>query len=243
MAACTHAIGTADTGNTPNTSGAFTPALNDLLIVFVVLSASTGSTDPCLTCSTGMTFTNVTGSSSAFALFASSVNGIACFVSNSLVSSATSQTVTIDPSDPANGSILFVCRVSGMTKTGLAAIRQFAFQENQAAGTPAPAFSVAALTSNPTLGCIGNTTATAATMTPPTSWTEPASTGDLGYGSPTTGGEYCFRDSGFTGTTITWGSSSSTGFASLIVELDASATLDAYSSRGIGRGISRGIMG
>jgi hypothetical protein len=221
MATCTHAIGTADTGNTPNTSGAFTPALNDLLVVFVVVSGSVGSSSASLSCSTGMTFTPIQAENS-WVLFASSANGVMCFVSDSLVSSAVSQTVTTSPSDAGTGSIIFVCRVSGMTKTGATAIRQVAIQENQAAsGTPAPVFSAAALTNNPTLGFIGNNSSPAG-MTPPTGWTEPATTGDLGYGSPTTGGAYCFRDSGFTGTTITWGSTSASVFASIIIELDAS---------------------
>lgn len=217
MAACTHQIGTADTGATPNTSGAFTPALNDLLVVFAQASATVEATAT-LTNSTGLTFTQFLRA--AFSA-ADSVYG---FVSDALVSSAVSQTVTFDTAgDPATGSTIFVCAVAGMSRFGLDAVKQSAKQDTGTGGTtPAPAFGASCLTGNPTLGCVGNKSNPAA-LTPPTDWTEPATTGDLGYDAPTAGGEYVFRDSGFTGTTITWGSTSATAFGAVIVELDASA--------------------
>jgi hypothetical protein len=220
MAACTHEVDTADTGNTPNTSGAFTPVLGDLLIVFIVASATV--TDPAssaLTSSVGMTFTQFLR-----AQCAAGVDSIYGFVSDALVTNAASQTVSFAPADPANGTNIIVCAVAGMTRVGLAAVRQSAKQDNQAAGTPAPAFAAAALTGNPTLGCIGNASSPAG-LTFPASWTEGA---DIGYSTPPTGAEYIFRNSGFTGTTITWGGASATAFGSIIVELDSSAIGSPY---------------
>lgn len=216
MAACTHAIGTADTGATPNTSGAFTPAVGDLLIAFVVASDTSQATATLTSSIGGFTFTQFLR-----ATYRTSLDSIYGFVANALVSSATSQTVAFDTaSDAATGTVIFVCRVSGMTKTGLTAIRQSAKQDNQAsAGTPAPAFSVAALTGNPCLGAIGNSSAVP-NFTAPSGWTEGNETG---YSTPNTGGEYVFRNSGFTGTTVTWGSASASTFGSMIVELDATA--------------------
>lgn len=216
MATVTHEISTADTGNTPNASGAFTPAADDLLIVFIVASATV--TDPAssaLTNSQGITFTQILR-----AQCASGVDSIYAFVANSLVTSgqAVSQTVTFNPADVANGTNIFVAAVAGMTRVGIDAILQSAKQDNQAAGTPAPAFGASAQTGNPTLGVIGNATNPAG-LTPPTSWTEG---GDIGYATPTTGGEYVYRNSGFTGTTITWGSASASAFGSIIIELDTS---------------------
>lgn len=218
MATCTQAVGTADTGNTPNTSGAFTPALNDLLIVFVVASAVAPGPGDTLTSSVGMTFTRF-GSGP----YATNVNMIFGYVSDALVSNTASQTVTFDQtSDPANGTNIFVFRVSGMSKTGSAAVKQFKIVTNQGAGgTPAATFDASCLTNNPTLAVVGNNSSPAG-LTPPTSWTETATIGDIGYSTPTTGGEVVFRDSGFTGTTITWGSTSATVFGVLAVELDTS---------------------
>jgi hypothetical protein len=76
--------------------------------------------------------------------------------------------------------------------------------------------SQAALTGNPTLAAVasGDTT-----TTPPASWTERQ---DASQSTPTTALEVCTRDSGFTGTTITFGATQSTVYASMAIELDSS---------------------
>lgn len=216
MATVTLEINTPDTGNTPNTSGAFTPATLDLLIV--IIAASETVTDPAasaLTSSVGLTFSQITR-----ATYRTSLDSLYMFVSNTLVTAAQaiSQTVTFTPADTASGTNISVVSVTGMKRSGLNAIRQFAQQINQAAGTPAPAFALAALTANAAVGAVGNNT-NPATMTPPAGWTE---NGDLGYITPTTGLEHASINSGFTGTTVTWGSASGSTFASIIVELNTS---------------------
>lgn len=214
MAACTHAVTTASTTNaTSYASGSFTPAAGDLLIGLVRAGATVA--DPpnaTMITSLGIPFTFIRRQ-----IFRTSLDSLYAFVSNGLVA-ASSQTVTFNcTGDAADGTVIFVCRVSGMTRTGLDAIRQSAGQDNQAAaGTPAPAFGSSALTGNVTMGVVGNST-NPATMTTPTNWTEQA---DSGYATPTSGAEYVTRDSGFTGTTVTWGSTSATAFGSLIIELD-----------------------
>jgi hypothetical protein len=57
-------------------------------------------------------------------------------------------------------------------------------------------------------------------MTTVTNWTERQ---DVGFANDTNGLEVITRDSGFTGTTMTWGSSSASRFASMIIELDTTA--------------------
>jgi hypothetical protein len=214
-ATITHRIGTADTGATPNTSGAFTPAVNDLLVASVTASGTVQATAT-LTNSAGTTFTQF-----GRVAYATDVNSIYFFVANSLVTSATSQTVTFNSaSDPATGTIIMVASVAGMSRTGTSAILQTAAQNNQAAGgTPAPTFASAVNTNNPTIGVVGNNSSPAG-MTTPSSWVEQ---NDTGFSTPTTGQEYVSKNNGFTGTTITWGSTSATVFGSGIVELDTSA--------------------
>lgn len=217
MATCTHKVGTANTAATPATSGAFTPAVGDLLIVFCIASGTVDNTYTCSSSIGGFTFTQITK-----ATYAASANRIFAFVANALVTSATSQTVTITAvADQATGTVIFVNSVAGMTKTGLTAIRQSTFQDDQGAGgTPTPVFASACLTGNPTLGTVGNNSNPAG-MTTPTGWAEQS---DLGYITPTTGGEYVTRDSGFTGTSVTWGNTSATVFGSIAVELDSSGS-------------------
>lgn len=215
MAACTFAISTPSTANASSyVSGAFTPAANDLLVVFATLSGT--DTGGSLTGSVVSTFTKI-----ATAAKAASVDTSYLFVANSLTT-ATSQTVTW-AGNAATGCILQVWRISGMSRLGSAAVKQTGQQDNQAAsGTPAPVFGASCITTNPTLGLVSNATSPA-TMTPPASWTEG---GDVGYATPTTGAETVFRNSGFTGTTVTWGGTSASAFCSIVVELDASALVN-----------------
>lgn len=195
-------------------SNAFVPTAGDLLFVFVA-ATGTADTAPTMTDSQSLGMTRVAASFT----WATGTHTIYAFVSNALAAAA-SMTVTFDCSgDAATGCAIFVAGVQGMSRVGLNAIKQTAGQDNQITGTtPAPVFASSALTGNPTLGCIGNNTNPAG-VTEPSGWTERA---DVGYTSPTTGAEYVSRDSGFTGTTITWGSTSASGFASFATELDAS---------------------
>jgi hypothetical protein len=182
--------------------------------ILVVQTYDTGtSANSTVTDNQGGTYTRV-----AFAQKNSSADITGFYIRDQLISNTNVHTVQSAPGTTIGGG-LQVTEYSGITRTGAAAALQSAKQDNQSAGTPAPAFGVAAQTGNPVLGQIMNATNNA-TMTPPTSWTERR---DAGYNTPTTGFEAVTRDSGFTGTTVTWGSASASAFCSLIVELDTSA--------------------
>ena len=210
----THGVSLADTTNkSVYTTGSFTPALNDLLVVFVH-GRETLDRPAVVTDSQSGTYTQILALDSG-----SAINTMYLFIRDSLAPN-TSMAVTFDcTGDAASAVIVLVLRVSGMTNTGSSASLQTANQTLQSGGTtPAPAFSSSALTGNPTLGFVANHSSPAA-LTPPTNWTERA---DVGVGGPGTGGEDVSRDSGFTGTTITWGSTSGSVFGDIIVELDSS---------------------
>jgi hypothetical protein len=211
MAAITHAVSTASTSNAASyVSGSFTPAAGDVLIAFVT-ATNTLATGTMTSSVAGQTFTKVTS-----AVFNSSQHTVYCFILNNFTT-AVSQTVTFGCSgDNATGAVVQVARIAGLSRTGLGAIKQFATLANQSPGTPAPAFTASVQTDNPTFGVVGCHT-NPATITAPTGWTE---LNDAGYNTPPTGAEYVGRDSGFTGTTVTWGSAAATDFASLIVEVD-----------------------
>lgn len=216
MAACSHAITLASSSNlSAYTTTGFTPVVGDLLVVFV---AKTASIIPG-TCTDSQSGTYV---QAHIVNKASGSDELQVFVRTALVPAASSTTVTYDcTGDAATGCFIFVVRVSGMTRTGALAVRQFAGQSAQAGGTtPSAVFPAACLTGNPTLGCVFNATSPAG-MTPPTSWTELVV--DVGFSQPTSGCEYVIRNSGFTGTTITWGSTSASAYCDLTIELDTSA--------------------
>jgi len=213
MATATHEAITADTTTSPNTSDAFTPAASDLLVVFVVGGGLFNDATVDLTSSTALTFTQIT-----HATFNDSTDDIYAFVANALVTDTSSQTVTVAHAPHAStGTIIAVCAFAGMTRFGLSAIKQSKIVNNRlAVDTPVIIFDAACLTGNPTICMVGNGNNPAA-LTAPTSWTEQ---GDVGFATPTTGGEYVTRNSGFTGTTVTWGSASSTRWGALGLELD-----------------------
>lgn len=196
-------------------TGAFTPAAGNLLVAIVHASDTVAA---------GQFTDSMAGS---WAKISSVVNRTSLdttyiFVSNTRYN-AVSMTGTFDcTGDTATGAIITIVRVSGMTRTGADAVLQFASIANQAAaGTPAITFGASVLTGNATIVGVGNST-NAAGITPPASWSEtPCS--DTGYATPTTGMECATRDSGFTGTTVTWGGTSASAFGAIGVELNTTA--------------------
>ncbi len=215
MAAVVIGVTLADSTNaTDYTTGSFTPALDDLLVVFVK-GRITLTRPGTVTDTQSGTYTNI------LALDGPGTNGTMYLFVRDALTPNSSMTVNFDcTGDEAGACHIQVMRVSGITRTGSDAILQTATQSVQSASTtPAPSFSSSALTGNPTLGAVFNRTDPAG-MTEPTNWTE---RGDIGNTGPTTGSETVSRDSGFTGTTITWGSTSASVFGSMIVEVDTSA--------------------
>lgn len=203
-----------------------TPALADLIVVIAATSGLSGGT-------TAVTDNN-SGGAGTYAQISSDFTGfsttgvLTAWIRNALIRSASSTIFTAAQASSSGGGLL-VYRISGMSIVGLGAVRGAGGQSSGgAAATPAPvllrrtgttfATTQAALTANAMVGAVANGT-NAATLTAPASWTESA---DLGYATPTTGLEVAFRNSGETNSTITWGSTSGTAFASIAVELDVS---------------------
>lgn len=220
MATTTAVTPTTSTSDTTSyTSASFTPAASDLIVVFVATTGSVSTGKASMTDSQGLGFTLVT-----FARKNTSADSVYMFVANALAA-ASAMTVTFACSDDsATGCIISPLRISGMSRVGLAAIRQTQTVFNGAAGTPAPAFAASCLTGNVTLGFVANA-ANPATIAEPAGWTEAA---DVGYATPTTGVQTVYRDSGFTGTTVTWGGTTGSAYALLLAELDTSVASGLY---------------
>lgn len=217
MAACTFAVGTADTGTAPNTSGNFSPASGDLLVVFVGASASVDPTPALSSSIGGFTFTLVATQTQS-----AGTHSLWCFISDALVSNTAAQNVTITlATDNSTGTNILVYRVSGMSKTGVTALKQSAGNNGVSANAPNITFGANCDTNNPTLGAVTNLSNPAG-ITANASWTEPAG-GDIGYTNPDFGTAVCHRDSGFASTGVTWGATSATAWGALMVELDSSA--------------------
>jgi hypothetical protein len=202
------ATGGATSGSSDRTV-AITPAVGDLICAFVSLSGNTN---------TSMTASDDLGGTyyrAGTALWGTSANIGAVFVRNSLCTSASTHTITVASGANTAGALIAVT-AKGMARAGANAVRSFGSQADQASGTAAPVLNQSALFSNMTLVALasGDTTTTA-----PTGWTERL---DTSQATPTTAVEVSTRDFGFEGTTATFGASTSTTFASFIVELDGS---------------------
>src|SRR5690348_1519508 len=119
-AACTDSGGSsaATTNAATYASASFTPAANDLLLVFCITSGQTQANPTCTDSLGAITFTLVNQ-----ALWNTSANSVYVFVANQLAA-ASARTVSVNFSGNSSGGIVQVCRVSGMTKVGAAAIRQ-----------------------------------------------------------------------------------------------------------------------
>lgn len=218
MPICVPLVATPSTANVQTyASDAFVPAANDLLVALVAASG-TGEAATTMTDSQALGFTRITN---AFRSAGGSMMTI--FIANALAANV-STTVTFDTgaTDLATGAEILVYGISGMTKVGLAAVRQFAVQNNVGSGIPAPVFTGTTLTTNPCIGLVGNTVNPAG-VTPPTGWTNPTTPDfDTGHATPPAGTHGCHIDSGFVGTTVTWGSSIAASFGDIIIELDSS---------------------
>ena len=194
-----------------------TPTLNDLI---VVVSAGSGlDSVPVVTDNQSGTYTTVEQGSGTFA----NTNGICIAIRNALVASAVSTIYTSGQTGSSGGG-LAVYRVSGMTRTGASANRGSGGTDAGTGITPTATLDQAALTGNALVGGLMNNTSPAG-LTPPAGFTEDA---DLGYATPTSGFEVVNRDSGETGSVITWGSNSATNWWTAMVELDTSAAADEF---------------
>jgi hypothetical protein len=218
MATVNLLLGQGDTTAAWN-SNSFTPTAGSTLVVFIG-GAGTIENPASLTSSVGgqtfELFTAIPHSSAA------APNSVLYGYVGTAAASASSQTVTyVEGADPPTGVNYHVYEITGITKLGLSAIRQSATDTGAGLSTPAAAFSVSALTGNPTLGAVHVNNINPATMTPPTNWTEGA---DTGHATPDMGMESCYRNSGFTGTTMTWGNAASGSYGIILVEIDASAS-------------------
>jgi len=183
----------------------------------------TGDTAASISTSDGIAFTKVADTATA--------NPAQIWVSNSGMA-GNSITVTINTSaSTPSGLAADVISVSGMNSYGSSAVIQASNADSGLGGASIdPVFPVSVQSANPTLGIVANAT-NPATQLEPSGWTESA---DIGYATPTRGIETIFRNSGFSGTTITWGDTASSVFSAIAVELNASASVSLFMLLGVG---------
>jgi len=226
VAAVTYAGTTWDT-NAGNKTVVATPAVGDAIIVIAGTSGLAGGTTSVTdNQAVASSYTQIDVDYTGF----STTGVLTAWVRNSLITAASSTTWTAAQASSSGGG-LGVIRISGISIVGLGSIRGCGGQSSGGAGTtPAPVLlrrvgttfsgTQAALTGNVMVSAVCNG-ATAASMTVRSA---PAYTEDFdnGYSVPGTGLCVSHIASGETASTITWGSTSATTFASIAFEVDAS---------------------
>lgn len=242
MASVTHAGSSWTTSNSPTThTVTATPAANDLIVV-VHGGSGFASGD------TSVITDNNSGGGGTYTILGSAVmssgGGTDCAlwisIRDSLVSSATS-TVFTNTEVGLSGGGLTVFRVSGMSRTGSSAARQFKGESTQTENPPSITFNSATLTDNPIILAVAGEDNPPA-LTAPTDFSESF---DSGYSTPTSGFWVGFINSGKTSTTYTWSGGAVTDHNEAGVELDTSAAestgtgaLSAQASTVSGSGVS-----
>jgi len=196
------------------TTASFTPTANDLLVAVCGASGTNAgnANTSNVTDSLSGTWTQIVDSGT-------SVTPRCSIWIRTTLAAASSMTVTAAQGSSSGGG-LAVYTVSGMTNTGASAARQSGTAAPTAGTTPSVSLGGAALTTNPIIiGMVNGSSP--ANLTAPLS---PAFTedGDLGYSTPTTGMEVAHINSGFTASTVTWGSTTASSGTAVAVELDAS---------------------
>lgn len=178
-------------------SPSFTPAANDLIVVWVHVQKNTDLTGVTMTTSApGESFTKVISG------IHDTINACHLFVSNS-AAAATARTVTFNGGVIPDGLWYAVYRISGMTRYGLDAIRTVGgFQQVNGISGPT---GVNPITCSFTNNCDAanpvhfHLTQPATQRTFDAAWTMQ---NNLSYSSPTARNAWWQRDSGFTGNTI-----------------------------------------
>lgn len=209
-----------------NTTVVATPAVGDFICVIAATTGLAGGTiNVADNQSPAGAYTQVSSDFTGF----STTGVLTAWVRTALITAASSTTFTATQTGSSGGG-LCVFQVTGMSIVGLGAVRGCGGQSSGTLGTtPAPVLlgrvgstfsgTQAALTANAMVGAVCNGTNSTTTVTQPASWTEAF---DNGYNTPATGMETCFRSSGETNSTITFGSTTATAFASIALELDVS---------------------
>jgi hypothetical protein len=199
-----------------------TPAVGDLIIV---IAAATGGGPTAVV--DNQTPAGVYDKISSDFTGFSTAGILNAWVRTQKITAASSTTWTATETSSTGGG-LCVLRISGLSVVGLGAIRGAGGQSTGTAGTtPTPillkrsgityAGALAALAGNIVIGAVANG-ATAASMTPRGT---PVYTEDFdnGYSIPSTGLEVMHIVTGETASSIAWGSTSATQFASIALEV------------------------
>ena len=221
MAIATTVRGTisSSTNTDTYTTSSFTPTAGELLVLFVELQTLLGIAS--VSDSQGGAWTRITsstrsaGADAAYAYVRTSTAP----ASSMTVTISIAQDDTIPDAPSASGCNAGVFSLVDANGTGAAAITQSQTANSAGSSTPTATFSSTTATGNATLLCVFNNTNPSG-VTNPTGWSDGS---NIGHTLPTCGLRTSYRNSGFAGTAVTWGSSA-TNWAVIMLEVNAAAS-------------------
>lgn len=132
---------------------------------------------------------------------------------------ARAMTLSMTPSSSVTGSIGAVLGITGFPK-----VRQYKKTARAAGASAAPTITFdAPVASGSLVVGICHVGSNPAALTEPAGFTELF---DSGYGTPVVGMQVCAQDSGFTGDTVTWGSSTTSNWNIIAIEFEQGRASD-----------------
>jgi len=194
------------------TQSACVPVTGDWLLATFCSSGTPNPPTSTLTDSSGQTWTRLD-----WFTWESTSSFMEIFVCDAAATNA-SRTLTFTVSTAGTGSNINVISVQGMSTYGTSSVRQRNGVDNQGAVAMATTFASAALTGNITIDMYGKTLGV--NLTAPAGWTTVISNS---WVTPAEASGIAYRLSGFTGTTITWGSANGGTGCACAIELNTPA--------------------
>lgn len=231
MAVTIASLGTAFTTTAGDKTVTASPTLGDLIIIVAAATGVAGTVGATAVSDnqSGANAGTYSKIGSTFTGF-STAGGLDIWIRNKLITSNASTVFTASQASSTGGGLI-VYRVASMSIVGVGAIRGAGGQSSGGAGaTPAPVLlgrvgtvfsgTQAALTGNGIITGVANGTSPGGvTIRSAVAYTRDT---DGGYTVPTTGFDVGHINSGDTASTLTWGGTSATAFASIAIEIDAS---------------------
>lgn len=205
------------TSGTSNRTVTFTPAVGDLIIVFCAVTTNTNTTPTTTDSAASGTYTLADTAVYTSTLGDSRV--LSAFVRNAFSTGTGALTITCNTGSNTSGALTAI-GITGMPWAGAGALRQIGSNSSGSTAASVTASwdtALAALTANMCLNAVSNSNVPGGVTTPPTSWTNRS---DTGQSTPAVGIDTATRDSGETGSTITWGQASASKYAAIILELN-----------------------
>ncbi len=212
--------GNAVSGTNPTVT--IVPAVGDLFFVFCAARGNTNATPTCAD-NNGGSYTRLTN-----AVYNTSADSFFVFVRTQKLINVNSTIVTVTIGAHTDTEVCVVA-VAGSSRAGSNAVLQSANTSNGTGASPSVVtLGGSALTANLTIAAIGFNKTNASAAVTPTSWTERQ---QAGQGT----GAFCevnTRDSGFTGTVVTWGAGSTANEVNAAYVLEVDGTLASFDYTG-----------